>query len=753
MASPVSPGAAAAVSAANGGRTSSKAGGGPRGYTGPLLNSKPHGIGRQEYRDGSVYAGPFVNGVRQGPGGQFSFSNGDTYVGQFAGGDKHGRGEYRWCDGSFYNGRWERDRRSGPDEELTIASLAGAALRDHFIFSFHGRFPKISDLLETVLGAELQYRGGFKDDAVHGDGEMIFTCGANFVGKFVNGMEHGHCVLNICDGVRIEGEWFEGEVQTLVRVFADVLFPPTGKPATSLTDADVKDLATHVAGKRGLVAVGATISPQRFGDAFTRTRQLAAQAAAEGVFGRPSTNGAGHATQVAPATPSSVTRSAPMSPATAFASPIPHGAAAGGSRGPGGFAAAAAGADGFGGPPPISSAGYQQLAYGVRGMKHPTPISRAGYQQIDEGVARMHGVALQGEEAAWAVGGALTEWVEPIDMRDDGSVKPNAWWRTYSHRERRKLNRSTSNSPDRSTLVYDQTPAPRAQPSPGVVAWNTVGNAVTNPRHNEKQELRGERAKHDAEVDAVVTNPQNADEMMLLKDQPTRADVIQRIIDAATAKRKLVRCGIAVSLADCEVCSAFTNRVWWYLRTKMAAPGEPKPQEVAPESRRVVRVLDVAPGGVGELWGLTRGDAVVAYCGFPAWEHTVLRKKSARPGDEVTITVVRRTFDGDVEQAGDNHATTEPPTKMEEFASNERVIEKKATIGCNVGREEWDLLRSIPSAIKSSSSWMQDADFADLKTLLKRVRAVQVSARPEVWSNLDGSRPSPDTDDSPVREL
>lgn len=689
-------------------RTSSKSGGGPRGYSGPLLDNKPHGLGKQEYRDGSVYCGPFIKGIREGPGGQFSFSNGDTYVGQFKNGDKDGRGEYRWCDGSFYNGRWANDRRSGPNEELTIASLAGAALRDHFIFSFHARFPRVSDILETVLGSELQYRGGFNNDAVHGDGEMIFTCGATFTGRFQNGMEHGQCKLTICDGVSIEGEWFEGEVQTLVRVFADSLFPTaTGKPATNLSDTDVKDLVSLIYSKRGLSPIGSR-TPQRFSDAFTRTRQLAAQAAAEGVFGRPAMTSNDTATAAAGA---------------GFASPV--------SRDRNGFDVAAPD-----GTVPISSAGYVQLSNGVANMRHPVPISAAGYAQIDRGAMSMRRAAGSSsnsnarEAAAWAVGGALTEWVEPIDLHDDGSVKPSAWWRTYGHRERRRMN---------------QSPARDSNGNSSLVTWNTVGNAVTTqPRQREVQELKGQLAKRDMEVDAVISNPLNQEDINMLKDMPTRADVIQRIIDSAAAKRKLVRCGIAVSLADCEVCSAFTNRVWWYLRTKMHEPGVPAPSEVPPEGRRVVRVLDVAPGGAGELWGLTRGDAVVAYCGFPAWEHTVLRKKQTRPGDIVSITIVRRTFDGNVEQAADNQATTEPPTKMEEFASNERVIEKTATVGCNVSRADWELLRSIPIAMKSSSSWMQEAEWADLKNLLKRVRAIQVSARPEVWANEDGTKPAPE---------
>jgi hypothetical protein len=33
-------------------------------YTGDWMNDKPHGTGKEEYKDGSVYFGSFINGVK-----------------------------------------------------------------------------------------------------------------------------------------------------------------------------------------------------------------------------------------------------------------------------------------------------------------------------------------------------------------------------------------------------------------------------------------------------------------------------------------------------------------------------------------------------------------------------------------------------------------------------------------------------------------------------------------------------------------
>lgn len=37
-------------------------------FTGEWMNDKPHGTGKEEYKDGSMYVGNFINGIKEGHG-------------------------------------------------------------------------------------------------------------------------------------------------------------------------------------------------------------------------------------------------------------------------------------------------------------------------------------------------------------------------------------------------------------------------------------------------------------------------------------------------------------------------------------------------------------------------------------------------------------------------------------------------------------------------------------------------------------
>ena len=112
-------------------------------YTGRVNSqNRPHGRGKMEYTDGSVFHGFFCNGFKHGNGklvypsgnkysgqfhndtrtgyGEFYYSGSDEcYIGYWKNNKRDGRGEYRFKDGSIFRGVFKNDLKHGVGKKMS----------------------------------------------------------------------------------------------------------------------------------------------------------------------------------------------------------------------------------------------------------------------------------------------------------------------------------------------------------------------------------------------------------------------------------------------------------------------------------------------------------------------------------------------------------------------------------------------------------------------------------------------------------
>ncbi|XP_039622414.1 ankyrin repeat and MYND domain-containing protein 1 isoform X3 [Polypterus senegalus] len=81
-------------------------------YSGDLVDMKKHGMGVQEWADGSTYKGQFQNDMKHGFG-VFTWPNGEIYKGEFYKDHRHGHGVYQWPGGSHFTGKFFLNRKEG----------------------------------------------------------------------------------------------------------------------------------------------------------------------------------------------------------------------------------------------------------------------------------------------------------------------------------------------------------------------------------------------------------------------------------------------------------------------------------------------------------------------------------------------------------------------------------------------------------------------------------------------------------------
>ena len=108
-------------------------------YSGLYKDGKPNGYGQYQWREGSIYVGEFLEGMKHGSGkwmkdsedpkgnqytgeykldkkhgeGQFNWKSGNWYKGEYIEDLRHGYGEMHWADGSSYKGDWELGKQHG----------------------------------------------------------------------------------------------------------------------------------------------------------------------------------------------------------------------------------------------------------------------------------------------------------------------------------------------------------------------------------------------------------------------------------------------------------------------------------------------------------------------------------------------------------------------------------------------------------------------------------------------------------------
>lgn len=82
-------------------------------YSGEFSQDRKHGQGKIVYLNSKEeYKGVFVNNSLTGKG-EYTWANGDIFLGDFINGKMHGFGEYRWPEGGKYIGQYENNIKEG----------------------------------------------------------------------------------------------------------------------------------------------------------------------------------------------------------------------------------------------------------------------------------------------------------------------------------------------------------------------------------------------------------------------------------------------------------------------------------------------------------------------------------------------------------------------------------------------------------------------------------------------------------------
>ena len=132
---------------------------------------------REDARDGVVYEGELVDGVRSGHG-VLTWPDGSRYEGEFENGLRHGQGALVSATGDVYTGAFRRDAMTG-----------------------RGR-------LEWTNGDV--YEGDFVDGERSGRGAYFWRSGARYRGGIAAGIPHGDGVYEYADGTVYQGEFENG---------------------------------------------------------------------------------------------------------------------------------------------------------------------------------------------------------------------------------------------------------------------------------------------------------------------------------------------------------------------------------------------------------------------------------------------------------------------------------------------------------------------------------------------------------------
>ncbi|KZV26185.1 phosphatidylinositol 4-phosphate 5-kinase 9 [Dorcoceras hygrometricum] len=169
-------------------------------YSGSILGSKPEGLGKYAWSDGSEYEGEWRHGMRQGYG-KLKWPSGALYEGEFSGNYMHGTGTYTRSDGMTYKGRWRLNLKHG----LGFQSYPNG---DVFEGSWIRGTPEGPGKYSWACGNV--YLGNMKGGKMSGKGILNWINGDSFEGNWLNGMIHGFGVYTWADGGCYVGTWTRG---------------------------------------------------------------------------------------------------------------------------------------------------------------------------------------------------------------------------------------------------------------------------------------------------------------------------------------------------------------------------------------------------------------------------------------------------------------------------------------------------------------------------------------------------------------
>lgn len=169
-------------------------------YTGELSNGMPHGFGKFQWEDGTVYEGNWSYSKRSGMGTYIAASH--RYTGEFKNNQMHGYGTIFWNSGDRYEGQWAEGMRSGKG---TFTWASGS--------SYTGDFQnnKIHGEGTYTWASGNTYTGSWVDGKRSGQGKMTYESGSSYEGSWENNQFNGYGVYSWSSGGIHKGQWANGK--------------------------------------------------------------------------------------------------------------------------------------------------------------------------------------------------------------------------------------------------------------------------------------------------------------------------------------------------------------------------------------------------------------------------------------------------------------------------------------------------------------------------------------------------------------
>eukprot|EP01069_Polyplicarium_translucidae_P003706 Polyplicarium_translucidae@DN2387_c0_g1_i2.p2 len=213
-------------------------------YEGDTKNGFPHGTGRMDFVDNSVYEGAFLNGLRHGVGEIFDtkgnhifkgewnddiphgqcermvLPDGTVFRGQLKDGRRAGFGVLQDQNGNFlYDGQWENDLPHGRGTFTCEDGVYEGEFKEGFRCG-KGRF--VYDKVPNPNGAPREYVGDFIHDVPHGLGTYTDETGVSAVVRFENGKitaDSKRAYSGMCGGGGLSDEAPKGVSATGIKTF------------------------------------------------------------------------------------------------------------------------------------------------------------------------------------------------------------------------------------------------------------------------------------------------------------------------------------------------------------------------------------------------------------------------------------------------------------------------------------------------------------------------------------------------------
>jgi len=126
-------------------------------------------------------------------------SNGDIFVGSYKFGKSDSEGQYTWKNGSVYKGQFVNGMKHGKGKWMKSRDVNSNVYEGDYYMDTkqgYGEFKWDSGNL---------YKGNYKNDLRNGYGEMYWTDGSIYKGNWINGIQHGYGKMIFLDGTINEG--------------------------------------------------------------------------------------------------------------------------------------------------------------------------------------------------------------------------------------------------------------------------------------------------------------------------------------------------------------------------------------------------------------------------------------------------------------------------------------------------------------------------------------------------------------------